>query len=405
MVLTCNICGTEIRRKGDMPRHMRMHSKDKEDVLHRCSFEGCQYSNIQRSNVTTHMRTHTREKNQQCPSCEFSTSDPGSLTRHRKRKHGYIPQTRNARLTNLGSISLGDQDAEGTSATSRASRKHQPYPRPKASEKGTRQRTFPLIKVPSAPTEGELRPAYTSWFIARFPGDSVPIINTTPVPVATAASSPSTETSATPSDVSSPSSPSSLFSSDDSSESDSSASELECIPTDQPNSNSTPTPECDDYFWLAQSQDNAVVVDPSPKTTLPADESVPQTLQPGYVAGDTSASDVQAWSWALGGGMGTGWDAEQLIQEQATSTAQNSNEGYLDLQLPYDYTQQTLAQSCLPQYPALPECHFPNATSEELNQLLGLPPMSASVPFPDMGYYDNMYGQGIYSNEFSGYQQ
>ncbi|KAJ3808284.1 hypothetical protein F5876DRAFT_67412 [Lentinula aff. lateritia] len=50
-----------------------------------------------KSNVETHIRTHTKSKTNNCPDCDFTTVDPGSLTRHRKRIHGYIPKTRRSR--------------------------------------------------------------------------------------------------------------------------------------------------------------------------------------------------------------------------------------------------------------------------------------------------------------------
>jgi hypothetical protein len=36
----------------------------------------------------------TGERNQLCPTCDFATTDPGSLTRHRKNRHGYEPISR-----------------------------------------------------------------------------------------------------------------------------------------------------------------------------------------------------------------------------------------------------------------------------------------------------------------------
>lgn len=91
----CTICNVRIRRKGDMPRHMRIHAQDKSKLMHRCPV--CSFENMQRSNVDTHIRTHTRQKSQHCPDCAFCTSDPGSLTRHRKRLHGYVPRQRQSR--------------------------------------------------------------------------------------------------------------------------------------------------------------------------------------------------------------------------------------------------------------------------------------------------------------------
>ncbi|KDQ62278.1 hypothetical protein JAAARDRAFT_30174 [Jaapia argillacea MUCL 33604] len=35
-----------------------------------------------------------KEQSKRCPDCDFATSDPGSLTRHRKRSHGYEPKAK-----------------------------------------------------------------------------------------------------------------------------------------------------------------------------------------------------------------------------------------------------------------------------------------------------------------------
>ncbi|KIK52494.1 hypothetical protein GYMLUDRAFT_966858 [Collybiopsis luxurians FD-317 M1] len=62
--------------------------------MHRCPYPNCEFQNLQRTNVNTHIRTHTQDKNQKCPDCAFCSVDPASLTRHRKRIHGYIPRRR-----------------------------------------------------------------------------------------------------------------------------------------------------------------------------------------------------------------------------------------------------------------------------------------------------------------------
>ncbi|KAG1808171.1 uncharacterized protein BJ212DRAFT_1280982, partial [Suillus subaureus] len=82
----CPVCHKVISRKADLPRHMRTHDEHKEALMHACPFPDCHYKTLQKSNVQTHIRTHTRERSKTCPhpGCAFATTDPASLTRHRK---------------------------------------------------------------------------------------------------------------------------------------------------------------------------------------------------------------------------------------------------------------------------------------------------------------------------------
>ncbi|KAJ8077798.1 hypothetical protein PM082_002232 [Marasmius tenuissimus] len=93
----CTICHVVISNKTDMPRHMKIHSENRDKLMHRCPYPDCKFENLQKSNVETHIRTHTKAKTERCPDCDFSTVDPGSLTRHRKRIHGYVPKARRSR--------------------------------------------------------------------------------------------------------------------------------------------------------------------------------------------------------------------------------------------------------------------------------------------------------------------
>ncbi|KAF9266393.1 hypothetical protein L218DRAFT_996574 [Marasmius fiardii PR-910] len=123
----CDICGVVIARRGDMPRHRRLHAAPEamDDMLHRCSWKGCTYASLQKPNVQVHYRTHTKERNQVCPDCDSKFSDPGSLIRHRKNLHGYVPTARKKpqRLVNTSSESPG----EPSSPNKRGSIRHQPY--------------------------------------------------------------------------------------------------------------------------------------------------------------------------------------------------------------------------------------------------------------------------------------
>ncbi|GLB41256.1 putative zinc finger, C2H2 type [Lyophyllum shimeji] len=108
----CEVCGAVIRYKADVPRHRRLHENTA--MMYKCPFKGCEYQNLQKSNLNTHIRTHTGEKPHACPDCEFRTADPGSLTRHRKRTHGYVPKHNSANAKHAGT---------------KQSRRHAPYRR------------------------------------------------------------------------------------------------------------------------------------------------------------------------------------------------------------------------------------------------------------------------------------
>lgn len=61
-----------------------------------CPYMGCEYRALQRSNLATHIHTHTGARPNKCPhpDCTYTTSDPGSLTRHRRKVHGYDPKAK-----------------------------------------------------------------------------------------------------------------------------------------------------------------------------------------------------------------------------------------------------------------------------------------------------------------------
>ncbi|KAK7453403.1 hypothetical protein VKT23_011668 [Stygiomarasmius scandens] len=121
----CTICNIVIANKTDMPRHMKIHAQDKDKLMHRCPYPDCGFENLQKSNVETHIRTHTKNKTNHCPDCEFTTVDPGSLTRHRKRIHGYIPKSRRPRQPR-------PQQAESSTSSKASTSRYSPYTHTKA---------------------------------------------------------------------------------------------------------------------------------------------------------------------------------------------------------------------------------------------------------------------------------
>ncbi|KAG6826818.1 hypothetical protein H0H92_014287 [Tricholoma furcatifolium] len=110
----CEHCGVTVCYKSDIARHNQLHNEQGETF--KCTYEGCTYESLQKSNLKTHLNQHTGEKPYACPDCDFCTSDPGCLIRHRKRFHNYVTKRRSKRA----------QPAPGT----KQSRRHAPYLKP-----------------------------------------------------------------------------------------------------------------------------------------------------------------------------------------------------------------------------------------------------------------------------------
>ncbi|KAJ3754795.1 hypothetical protein EV360DRAFT_86512 [Lentinula raphanica] len=128
----CGQCGVVLQRPSDMRRHMRTHGTGMTEVKYQCTWDGCSFEAFQRSNFETHYRTHIQDKSQVCPSCEFKTCDPGSLTRHRKRIHGYVPKPRRARVSRKQQEQDQSQSPLGSSEESSSSSSDSPelFPTP-----------------------------------------------------------------------------------------------------------------------------------------------------------------------------------------------------------------------------------------------------------------------------------
>ncbi|KAJ3781322.1 hypothetical protein GGU10DRAFT_115444 [Lentinula aff. detonsa] len=95
----CSECGIILAHQYSMPRHMKTHGVGKDQTKHKCSWAGCSFETLQRSNLNAHYRTHSNDKSQVCPECDFKACYPSSLTRHRRWIHNYVPKPRKARAT------------------------------------------------------------------------------------------------------------------------------------------------------------------------------------------------------------------------------------------------------------------------------------------------------------------
>ncbi|THV07966.1 hypothetical protein K435DRAFT_833259 [Dendrothele bispora CBS 962.96] len=89
----CHVCGKLLKYGTDLNRHILRHFRPKP---HSCEFSGCKFRCSYLSNLKIHLRIHSNVKPEICPEpdCSFTTRNSGSLTYHRKRKHGYVPRDR-----------------------------------------------------------------------------------------------------------------------------------------------------------------------------------------------------------------------------------------------------------------------------------------------------------------------
>ncbi|KAN0131929.1 hypothetical protein V8E53_010209 [Lactarius tabidus] len=87
----CDVCGKQLARQSDMPRHKRLHDPEPERWMHWCPEPNCDYGSMQLSNLKNHIRKHTGHR-LHCPddsTCHYFTFDKSALLRHRQRRHGY----------------------------------------------------------------------------------------------------------------------------------------------------------------------------------------------------------------------------------------------------------------------------------------------------------------------------
>ncbi|KAJ7057500.1 hypothetical protein C8F01DRAFT_1152339 [Mycena amicta] len=86
-------CDYTSPRKQDVIRHHNKHlaAAEKDKLSIACTWPGCTKKFLQKGNADTHMRIHTQTRNQICPEagCDYTNTDPSSLSKHRRRKHGY----------------------------------------------------------------------------------------------------------------------------------------------------------------------------------------------------------------------------------------------------------------------------------------------------------------------------
>ncbi|XP_053732439.1 zinc finger protein Helios isoform X1 [Synchiropus splendidus] len=81
----CNECGVSFTQKGNLLRHIKLHTGEKP---FKCPF--CSYACRRRDALTGHLRTHAVGKPHKCNYCGRSYKQRTSLEEHKERCHSYL---------------------------------------------------------------------------------------------------------------------------------------------------------------------------------------------------------------------------------------------------------------------------------------------------------------------------
>ncbi|XP_077584855.1 zinc finger protein Helios isoform X2 [Stigmatopora nigra] len=81
----CNQCGVSFTQKGNLLRHIKLHTGEKP---FKCPF--CNYACRRRDALTGHLRTHAVGKPHKCNCCGRSYKQRSSLEEHKERCHSYL---------------------------------------------------------------------------------------------------------------------------------------------------------------------------------------------------------------------------------------------------------------------------------------------------------------------------
>uniref|UniRef100_A0A669CAZ6 IKAROS family zinc finger 1 (Ikaros) n=2 Tax=Oreochromis niloticus TaxID=8128 RepID=A0A669CAZ6_ORENI len=81
----CTQCGASFTQKGNLLRHIKLHSGEKPFKCHLCS-----YACRRRDALTGHLRTHSVGKPHKCAYCGRSYKQRSSLEEHKERCHNYL---------------------------------------------------------------------------------------------------------------------------------------------------------------------------------------------------------------------------------------------------------------------------------------------------------------------------
>ncbi|KAG1764670.1 hypothetical protein EDD22DRAFT_883012 [Suillus occidentalis] len=127
-------CNQTFAKFVDLKKHEAAHSPDG----YNCTWPGCDFVTLMKSSYDIHCAKHTGDQRHIClhDGCNYKTHDPALLTRHRKKRHGYVPLARGR----------GASSATGSDRSQSASSSPQPQTQPPALIS-----SFRSLPQPSAP--------------------------------------------------------------------------------------------------------------------------------------------------------------------------------------------------------------------------------------------------------------
>nr|XP_046257790.1 DNA-binding protein Ikaros isoform X6 [Scatophagus argus] len=104
----CSQCGASFTQKGNLLRHIKLHSGEKPFKCHLCS-----YACRRRDALTGHLRTHSVGKPHKCAYCGRSYKQRSSLEEHKERCHNYLQYMGLQNNIYTGDKCLSDLSYEG----------------------------------------------------------------------------------------------------------------------------------------------------------------------------------------------------------------------------------------------------------------------------------------------------
>ncbi|XP_033856331.2 DNA-binding protein Ikaros-like isoform X8 [Acipenser ruthenus] len=156
----CNQCGASFTQKGNLLRHIKLHSGEKPFKCHLCN-----YACRRRDALTGHLRTHSVGKPHKCGYCGRSYKQRSSLEEHKERCHNYLQSMGLPNTVYSGEKRLSDLSYDGNSNSyDKDSEIMQPHVMDQAINSAISylgaESLRPLVQTPPASSDVVISPIY-----------------------------------------------------------------------------------------------------------------------------------------------------------------------------------------------------------------------------------------------------